>query len=69
MPRRRLISPQFFVDGELYDAEHQSGLPLRLAYAGLWCHADRRGYFEWRPRELKLGIMPHDLVDMSSTMG
>lgn len=68
MPRKRLISPEFFTDGELYDAEVTSGLPLRVAYAGLWCQADRRGFFEWRPRELKLHVLPHDPVDMLSTM-
>lgn len=68
MARKRLISPQFFLDGELFDAEQASGLPLRVAYAGLWCFADRRGYLEWKPRELKLGILPHDAVNMTDTM-
>ena len=68
MPRKRLISPEFFLDGDLFDAEKESGLPIRLAYAGLWCQADRRGYFEWRPRELKLRVLPHDPVDMTDTM-
>ena len=68
MARKRLISPQFFLDGELFDAEQASGLPLRVAYAGLWCFADRRGYLEWKPRELKLGVLPHDVVNMTDTM-
>lgn len=68
MPRKRLIAPEFFQHGELYDAEVATGLPLRLAFAGLWTQADRRGLFRWKPRELKLAILPHDPVDMSSTM-
>jgi hypothetical protein len=68
MPRKRLIAPEFFQHGELYDAEVATGLPLRLAFAGLWTQADRRGLFRWKPRELKLAILPHDPVDMASTM-
>ena len=56
MARRRLISPEFFTHSDLYDAEARHGLPLRLAYAGLWTVCDRRGLFRWRPRELKLAI-------------
>ena len=68
MARKRLVSPEFFLHGEMCDAEEATGLPLRLAFIGLWCQADRRGLFPWKPRELKLSILPHDVVNMSDTM-
>ena len=68
MARQRLIRPEFFRHAELYDAEVQSGLPLRLAYAGLWTVADRRGLFVWKPRELKIEVLPHDVVDFAAVL-
>ncbi len=68
MARKRFISPEFFKHGELYDAERQSGLPLRLAYAGLWTLCDRRGMFWWKPREMKLDIMPYDDLDFEDVL-
>ena len=52
-PRIRSVLPEFFSHEDLYDLELASGLPVRLAYAGLWTWTDRRGVFEWRPRRLK----------------
>ena len=68
MARKRLVSPQFFVHGDLFDAESKSGLPLRVAFAGLWCQADKRGIFAWRPRELKLAILPYDALDFGDVL-
>jgi hypothetical protein len=68
MARKRFISPSFFTHGALYDAETSSGLPLRLAFAGLWTASDRRGLFEWKPRELKLAILPYDTADFSAVL-
>lgn len=68
MARTRNISPAFFQHPDLYDAEAGTGLPLRLAFAGLWCHCDREGRFEWKPRVLKLGILPHDPVDFGAVL-
>jgi hypothetical protein len=68
MPRQRLIKPEFFKHGELYDAEKVSGLPLRVAFAGLWCQADREGRFVWKPRELKTDVLPHDDCDFSTVL-
>jgi hypothetical protein len=68
MARKRLISPEFFTHGALYDAEHASGLPLRIAFAGLWTASDRRGLFHWKPRELKLSILPYDAVDFEQVL-
>lgn len=68
MPRKRIVSPEFFAHADLYDAEASCRLPLRLAFAGLWCQADRRGVFTWRPRELKLACLPHDPIDFGAVL-
>ncbi len=68
MPRQRHISPAFFTHPDLQAAEIAAQLPLRLAYAGLWCHADREGRFEWKPRVLQLGILPFDDVDFEGIL-
>lgn len=68
MARQRFIKPAFFLHGELYDAEVSSGLPLRVAFAGLWTQADRRGVFRCKPRELKAAVLPYDAVDMGQVI-
>lgn len=68
MARVRNIKPDFFRHGEIFDAEIKSGLPLRLAWIGLWCQADVAGRFRWKPRELKLEILPYDDVDFSKVL-
>lgn len=68
MARIRSIKPEFFQHESLYDAERSGGLPLRLAFAGLWTQADRDGRFEWRPRQLKLNILPYDEVDFAEVL-
>lgn len=66
--RIRTIKPEFFKHEDLYDAEQESGLPLRLAFAGLWTVCDKEGRFEWRPRALKIEVMPYDDVDFSRVL-
>ena len=68
MGRIRTIKPEFFRHADLYDAERETGLPLRLAFAGLWTAADKSGRFKWKPRELKLDCLPHDDVDFSRVL-
>jgi hypothetical protein len=62
MPRIRTIKPEFFKHEKLFDAEKQTGLPIRLAFIGLWTLADREGRFCWRPRQLKVEIFPYDEI-------
>lgn len=62
MARTRIVSPDFFKHFGLFSAERESKLPLRLAYEGLWCVADRDGRFRWR-REIKLDVLPYDDLD------
>lgn len=68
MARIRSIKPDFFRHEGLYEAERASGLPLRLAFAGLWTAADREGRFAWRPRVLKLDVLPFDDVDFAAVL-
>ena len=68
MARIRTIKPDFFRHADLYEAERESGLPLRLAFAGLWTAADREGRFRWSPRQLKLDCLPYDDVDFSRVL-
>jgi hypothetical protein len=68
MPRSRLIHPGLFTDPELYEAEERTGLPLRLAYTGLSCVADREGRFKWEPRVIKLDVLPYDPVDFAAVL-
>lgn len=63
--RMRGVRPTYFQNGELYDLEEATKLPIRVALKGLECWTDRAGRFEWRPRELKLNILPYDPVDFA----
>jgi hypothetical protein len=66
--RIRTVKPGFFLNEELADLEHETGLPVRVAFVGLWCAADREGRFEWRPRRLKAAVLPYDDVDFSRVL-
>ncbi|WP_204101443.1 hypothetical protein [Occallatibacter savannae] len=66
--RIRTIKPEFFKHSGLFDLEQETRLPVRLAFAGLWTCCDREGRFKWRPRELKLDILPYDECDFSRVL-
>lgn len=66
--RIRTIKPEFFVHEALYVAEDETKLPVRLAFAGLWCAADREGRFKWEPRRLGVQILPYDGIDFSRVL-
>jgi hypothetical protein len=66
--RIRTIKPEFFKHEGLFDLELSSGLPVRLAFAGLWTCCDREGRFKWRPRSLKSEILPFDDCDFSRVL-
>jgi len=66
--RIRTIKPDFFRHEKLFEAEQQFGLPLRVAYAGLWTAADREGRFGWSPRALQLDCLPYDEVDFARVL-
>lgn len=62
------MKPSFFRHLVLFQAEQESGLPLRVAYSGLWTACDREGRFRWVPEELKLDCLPYDTVDFSRVL-
>ena len=68
MGRIRTIKPEFFRHEALFEAEKETGLPLRVAFAGLFTCADREGRFEWRPKQLKLDVLPWDECDFSRVL-
>lgn len=68
MARIRTIKPDFFRHDGLYNAEQETGLPLRIAFAGLWTACDREGRFEWKPVQLKLDCLPFDEVDFARVL-
>lgn len=64
MARSRNIKPSFFTNEVLADCD-----PLaRLLFEGLWCHADRTGALEYRPKKLKVEILPYDECDIAELM-
>ncbi len=68
MGRIRTVKPELFKHEELYDLELEMGLPIRVAFIGLFTCCDRDGRFKWRPRTLKLDILPHDEIDFSRVL-
>lgn len=68
MARIRTVKPELFRHGGLYDLECETGLPIRLAFIGLFTSCDRNGRFKWKPRELKLDCLPHDNIEFSRVL-
>lgn len=68
MARIRTVKPDFFKHDGLFEAEIEFKMPLRIAYIGLWCCADKAGRFKWRPRQLKLDCLPYDDCDFSRVL-
>ena len=60
MARARNIKPAFFTDEVIADND-----PLgRLLYMGLWTIADFNGNLEWRPKRIKIQLLPYDDCDL-----
>jgi hypothetical protein len=68
MARIRTVKPELFKHEDLFDLESSCGLPIRLAFIGLFTCCDRDGRFKWRPRTLKLDVLPHDDIDFSRVL-
>lgn len=68
MARIRTVKPELFRHESLYEAEIKTNLPLRLAYIGLFTACDREGRFKWKPRALKLDVLPYDQLDFSRVL-
>lgn len=69
MARIRSIKPEFFIDEDLQDLEADNpGAYCMLVFAGLWGHCSREGVFEYKPRVLKLSILPFLDYSMADTL-
>lgn len=68
MARIRTVKPELFRHEGLFELERDTGLPVRIAFIGLFTAADRDGCFKWRPRELQLDVMPYEQIDFSRVL-
>jgi len=68
MGRIRTVKPELFTSEKLYDLEVETGFPIRTAFIGMFCQADREGRFKWRPRMLKSQVLPYDDLDFSRVL-
>lgn len=62
------MKPELFQHGDLYDAEVDARLPIRVAFIALFTCCDRDGRFRWKPRELKVACLPYDDCDFSRVL-
>ena len=69
MARIRTIKPDFFRHELLQDLQqrHPQECPM-LVFAGLFGHCDKQGVFPWRPKQLKLDILPFMPFEMAGTL-
>ena len=64
MARIRAIKPMFFKNEILAELP-----PLtRLLFVGLWGIADRRGRLEYRPKFIKVEVLPYDDCDIEKML-
>lgn len=56
MSRSRIIKPCLWINEDLAELS----IPARYLFPALWCHADREGRLEYRPKKLKAEIFPYD---------
>jgi hypothetical protein len=69
MSRIRNVKPEFFRHEGLQDLEIKNpGKYPMFVFEGLWTKCDRNGVFEWKPRSLKLDILPFLNFDMEETL-
>jgi hypothetical protein len=69
MSRIRNVKPDFFRHEGLQDLERENaGKYPMFVFQGLWTKCDRQGVFEWRPRTLKLDILPFLDFKMEDTL-
>lgn len=69
MARIRTIKPDFFRHELLQDLEIKyPGQYIMLTFVGIWAQCDSNGVFPWRPRLLKLDILPFIPYEMEDTL-
>ena len=63
--RARNIKPGFFKNDLLAECD-----PLaRILFEGLWCMADREGRLEYRPKKIKVEVLPYDNCNIDKLIG
>jgi hypothetical protein len=69
MARIRTVKPEFFRHELLQDLEIElPELKPMLVFIGLWGQCDKNGVFEFKPRQLKLDILPFLDFDMGASL-
>lgn len=69
MARIRTIKPEFYRNEALQDLEAGNpGMHIMLVFSALWGHCDKAGNFPWKPRVLKLDILPFLDFDLSASL-
>ncbi len=69
MARIRTVKPEFFRHEGLQDLEAANvGKYPMMVFEALWGHCDKAGRFEWKPRQLKLDILPFLPFEMAETL-
>lgn len=59
MARIRTVKPAFLRHEKLQDLEYENpGKYIMIVFMGLWMLADSKGRFEYKPRSMKLDILP-----------
>lgn len=64
MARIRTVKPEFFRHEKLQEL----GALSMLIFEGLWTQSDKAGRFAWKPRLLKLDILPFISFDMEKEL-
>src|SRR5258708_26588558 len=68
MGKIRTVKLELLRHEQLFEAEQKSGFPLRLIFIGLFTTVDAEGRFRWRPRQLKLDILPYDDINFAAAL-
>ena len=68
MSKIRTVKPELFRHEQFLRRSNSSGFPFRLIFIGLFTVVDAEGRFRWRPRQLKLDILPYDEINFSAAL-
>ena len=68
MGRIRTIKPSFFRHEGLQELQASTAQPVMLVFAGLLTVVDREGRFIWKPKTLKLDVLPFLDYDLAESL-
>jgi len=69
MGRIRTVKPEFYRHEKLQDLEAQNpGQHVMLVFSGLWTLCDSKGKFLYKPRTIRLDILPFIPFDINKTL-